>query len=341
MRILNALSGNVGIKSAMRRRTLSAKGALRRMIGGSNEDVATYERMRSDNNDSGSLYTAGEFWAHHNRRHADAIWGGGLDKLRNEFFNRTFSGPEPESRQVYKALLFLYLKHVQAIDTEGFLDNNEDPEIGGTSDQELIDGRRLSLDFLQSVEEMCLIKKAWKDSGREGEPKIIVELGGGYGRLAYVCKKMLPECTYIMLDLPEALTCAQSWLARVLPQEVVPYSTKIKDEDLQSGKVMLFLPHMIENIPTKSIDAFINIYSFAEMPKESINNYFHHLDRITDGVFFTKQRKYEKNTLDDVEISKDNYPIPEHWKQLTYSTSSLYDQFFQESYNTSHNNIKY
>jgi putative sugar O-methyltransferase len=338
---LRAIQGNPGIRASLRRRSLILKGRIRRLLGhgACKEHVDVYSRMQQENDRSGTLYTAGDFWKRHNRRHADAIWGGGLQNLRNEYFNRTFSGPEPESRQVYRSLLFLYYKLVKQIDKDGFLNEHQDPEIGGTSDQEIIFGRAVSLDFLQSIEEAYAIRDAWRATGRDGDPSVIVELGAGYGRLAYVCKKMMPASSYLIFDLPEALTCAQSWLSRVLGEHVLSYQqtetvAKIDRGFLSAGKVAFFLPHRIETIEDNSVDAFVNIYSFAEMPPASIENYFRHLDRITEGVFFTKQRKVEINAYDGVKISEQNYPIPKHWRKLNSSTATLYDSFFQASYAT-------
>ena len=339
--LVRAVASNPGLRSALRRRELLVKGRINRLLGqsASKEDVRAYESMRQENKTSGELYTAGEFWERLNRQHANAIWGGGLDSLRNEYFNRTFSGPEPESRQVYRALLFLYYKHVKQLDVDGFLDAHEDPPIGGTADQETLLGRTYSLDFLQSVEEAYRIRNSWAQAGRNGSPRVIVELGAGYGRLAHVCRRMLPDCTYVILDLPEALICSQSWLSRVLEANVVPYETTRRYERLgrgflEGGKVLLFLPHVIESLENDAVDAFVNIYSFAEMPPKAIANYFHHLDRITNGVLYTKQRQDEINVYDGARVSEQSYPIPQHWRRLFRSVSTLYESFFEASYAT-------
>jgi putative sugar O-methyltransferase len=169
---------------------------------------------------------------------------------------------------------------------------------------------------------------------------VIAELGAGYGRLAYVMRKMLPTCTYAILDLPEALICAQSWLGRALGGGVVDYGTsravaQLGRADFEAeGRVFLLLPHQIEMIGSDAVDAFVNIYSFAEMPPASIANYFRHLDRITDGVLYSKQRIVERNVLDSVQITEETYPIPPHWRRLSRLTSTLYDSFFEAAYAT-------
>jgi putative sugar O-methyltransferase len=338
---LRVVAGNPELRGALRRRELLIKGRLNRLLGRgvSKDDVRVYERMKEENRSSGELYVAGRFWERLNRQHANAIWGGGLANLRNEYFNRTFSGPEPGSRQVYRALLFLYYKHVRQLDVDGFLETNEDPAVGGTFDQETLFGRRCSLDFLQSVEEAYRIRDSWVKAGRVGAPRVIVELGAGYGRLAYVCRKLMPDCSYVILDLPEALICAQSWLRRVLGTDIVPYestraATQLGREQLAGGKVFFLLPHKIEQLKQDCADVFVNIYSFAEMPPPAIANYFRHLDRITDGIFYTKQRQFELNEFDGVSVSEESYPVPARWRLLFRSASTLYEHFFEAAYST-------
>src|SRR5262249_914923 len=157
-------------------------------------------------------YQAGKFWDAINKDFANLIWAGGLKRVRNEYFNRRFAGPDPRSRSVYGALLRLYYKQIQQLDSEDLLSRLMEPSEGGDSDQEEVEDRQLSLDFLQSIEEFYRVREAWKLHGRTDEPQLILELGAGYGRLAYVFRKALPKCTYVVVDLPEALTCSSYWL---------------------------------------------------------------------------------------------------------------------------------
>ena len=333
------------IRKRLNHRLLILQGKLNRLLGtdGFSEDVSTYKLMLQDNVNTSNIYQAGKFWARLNRYHNDIIYGGGLVHLRNQYFNRTFAGPEPESRQVYRALLFLYYKKLIEFDTEGFLKKESEPLVGGSEDQEIFDDHAVSLDFLQSVEEAYLVRKAWDMAGNTRHPRVIVELGAGYGRLAYVCRKMMPNCTYVILDLPEALTCSASWLSRVLHTDVVPYakSRTCKDfsrEKLLSEKVWILGAHQIEALAEGCADAFVNIYSFAEMPTGSINNYFTHIDKITRGVFYSKQRKLEHNIQDGTSIGKNDYPVKNHWRMLFNQTTTLYENFFESAYalNTYH-----
>ncbi len=238
---------------------------------------------------------------------------------------------------MYRSLLYMCYKALEELDVDGFLKTESEPSIGGSSDQEIFEGRAVSLDFLQSVEEAYLLRQAWAMAGKSGHPRLIVELGAGYGRLAYVCRKMMPECTYVILDLPEALICSSSWLSRVLPGEVVTYSNSrvlnnFSRDKLLSEKVWTLGAHQIEMIKDSAVDVFVNIYSFAEMPMECINNYFSHLDFITNGVFYSKQRILVHNIHDGITVGRDDYPVREHWRLLFSKTSTLYDDAFECAY---------
>ncbi len=175
------------------------KGRLRRTLnlGGNSAEMAVYAQMREDNLRAAEIYGPGRFWGEINDTFADFVWAGALENLRTEYFNRRFAGPEPGSRQVWRALLWVYYQKLQEIDRDGFLASASDPREGGDGDQDLIDGRPMSLDFLQSVEEVYRLREAWALAGRTGLPQLIVELGAGYGRLANVCRRMLPDCTYL------------------------------------------------------------------------------------------------------------------------------------------------
>jgi len=333
----------MGVRSVISRRFNMdipiLKGRLRRLVRSRQfaDDVTNYELMYQDNLNSPSVYQAGKFWARLNRYHRDLIYGGGLDNLRNQYFNRIFAGPEPESRQVYRSLLYIYYKALKELDVDGFLETESEPSIGGSLDQEIFEGHAVSLDFLQSVEEAYLLRQAWAMAGKKGHPRLIVELGAGYGRLAYVCRKMMPECTYVILDLPEALTCSTSYLSRALPGEVVSYSNSrvcnnFSREKLLGKKVWTLGSHQIEMISGSAIDAFVSIYSFDEMPWSAITNYVSHLDRITKGVFYSKQKILEQNIYDDIKVGRNDYPVREHWRLLFSKTSTLYDNFFEYAY---------
>lgn len=325
------------IRAAIMRRSLRMKGRVRRILraGPDSDTLTEYDLMTSQNAAATVVYRAGRFWSDINADFRDLIWAGALRNLRNEYFNRRFSGPDPCSWQVYGSLLWIYRNRLLEMDAE-FVSGMSDPAAGGTADQLLIDGRPISLDLLQSIEEGLTIRAALRQIGADQGPKIIVELGAGYGRLANVCRHLWPDCTYVILDLPEALICSQTWLNQVFPGDVVNYS-KSRDAELNrsrllSRRIWCLGPNDIERIPDGACDVFANIYSFAEMPAEAIRNYYEQLQRITKGVFYTKQRRREDNLADAVVVAEGSYPKLDNARELMRRTSTLYEGMFEAAY---------
>jgi putative sugar O-methyltransferase len=300
--------------------------------------LRTFDLMRSDNQGAPAAYRAGKFWSTINRTLEDLVYQGAIPKLRDGYFNRCFAGPEPESRQVYHALLWLYYKHLVTRD-ERFVRLVTETPVGGVRDHELIDGRAYSLDLLQSMDEALTIRDAWKTAGRSGAPRVIVELGAGYGRLGYACLHLFPESTYVALDLPEALLCSSYWLGNVFPGEAVPYGESrtlrcLSRRDLEMRRVWTLGAHQIEGLAAGCTDVFVNVYSFAEMPHGSIANYFRHIERITNGIVYLKQRRTEHNQADGVCVTEASYPVPPGWRQIFRRPSTLYEDFFEAGFCT-------
>jgi putative sugar O-methyltransferase len=330
------------IVKALRWRWLIARGRFRQATrsGAKDPTLAVYEQMRRDNEQARPMYQAGKMWGEINRQFSTLIYADTLSNVRQEYMNRRFAGPEPCSRVVYQSLLWMFYNKLLESDVDGFLKSESEPTAGGTYDQEIIDGRPMSLDFLQSVEEAFRLRDAWRAAGHKGVPELIVELGAGYGRLAYVARRMFPKSTYVILDLPEALICASAWLDRVLPGQVVPYATSRSIERfsrsvLLAKQVWTLGAHQIEQIDAGAVDAFVNVFSLSEMPRAAIDNYFSQVGRITSGIFFFKQRHFERNADDNVDISAESYPVSPNWYQVFHRpVTTLYQRYFESIYAT-------
>jgi hypothetical protein len=307
-----------------------------------------YVKMRDQNSSFGDLYKEGKFWARINENIREILQSPEMKNFRSSPINRKFAGPDPANRQVYRALLNLYYKEIEKIDSIGFLKEHCEPAFGGEHDQELYpfphgsllypfkERRPMSLDFLQSTEEaLTIVNTFQKKYGRL--PEVIVELGGGYGRLGYVLRKMLPECTYVDIDLPEALVCCHYYLSNVLPGDVVDHDvssreTTLSRQRLKQGKVWTLGSQEIEKIGDQAADVFVNIYSFAEMPKEVIDNYLGHAIRTTRGLIYIKQRKLENNKFDGVQVLQTDYTALDSWTKTVHRDSTLYPDFFEAMY---------
>src|SRR5262249_41066884 len=132
-------------------------------------------------------------------------------------------------------------------------------------------------------------------------------------------------------------TCSSYWLTRVLGDDVVPYAesrrqTSFSREQLLSRPVWTLGTHQIEQIASKAVDAFINIFSFQEMPLKIIENYFSQADRLVKGVVYIKQRTIENNTVDKERITEASYPVRSSWSTHFRRPILLYAKHFEAAF---------
>jgi len=99
----------------------------------------------------------------------------------------------------------------------------------------------------------------------------VLEMGAGYGAMAYLFKKALPHINYILLDIPEALYFSMIYLG------------------IASKEVFEFVPnYLVKSLLSRKIDLIININSVSELPKEHMDFYLPLLSKMIgrEGLFF-------------------------------------------------------
>ncbi len=198
--------------------------------------------------------------------------------------------------------------------------------------------KTFSQDLLNSIIEAYSILEALESLNKD--PKTILEIGGGYGRNEYVLKNIYPKAKIIMVDIVPGIVIAQWYIRKVFPNKNIlqirdfQSFSQIRDAFNTSDFIFL-LPHQIELLPKKSIDLFININSFQEMTLEQIKIYFSQINRLTNGVFYTKQWKEQYNEIDKIKINEYDYPIHKMWKELFHRDARVQSKFFEAAYQIS------
>jgi hypothetical protein len=121
----------------------------------------------------------------------------------------------------------------------------------------------------------------------------VLEIGGGFGGLAYHLLKINGDVRYIDVDLPEML---------ILPK--VYLLSNFKDRDIK------FIQNSnISSIPDKSIDVVVNCHSLSEMNKKTIDWYCYHIQRICKGYFYSVNNRTHFDAGNHIEISYTNFPL--------------------------------
>ena len=191
---------------------------------------------------------------------------------------------------------------------------------------------RLTEDLCHSVEERASILEGLGDRSMRS----VLELGAGYGRLAYVLLRTHRDVRYTIVDIPPALYVSQRYLTDVLPERRVfrfrPFAGYAAVADEMAAADLVFLePQQLELLPDHSFDLGITISTLHEMRPEQIAQYLHQLDRLCDSVY-TKQWRRFHNRRDRVVISALDYPIPERWRAVFHRSPIFPRTFFEALY---------
>ena len=104
-----------------------------------------------------------------------------------------------------------------------------------------------------------------------------VEIGGGWGGFGHVFKQLIPNATYIIVDLPATLLFSSVYLSAIYPnKKIYLYSddTYAEVQDKLNEFDFVFLPcDKLNEFKFKKIDIAINMISFQEMTSSQVSNY--------------------------------------------------------------------
>jgi putative sugar O-methyltransferase len=199
-------------------------------------------------------------------------------------FNHNPSFPLNRSQQrelmIFTRMLW---KFTERIDSEHLLTFIDEP-VEGNPFRIFLNGKLISQDLANSVLEYYSICEHFKASATR--KNTICELGAGYGRNAYVFMRALPNCKYIVIDIPPALYVSQHYLTSVFGGKNIftfrPFDRfSDVEKEFNDADIAFLLPHQAEMLPEKGVDLFINISSLHEMMIDQIHAYFKLIEKLT------------------------------------------------------------
>jgi putative sugar O-methyltransferase len=236
---------------------------------------------------------------------------------------------------LYNLLTTLEWNYLKSLNLKFNLDNLIEPEIGNPPLIE-IDKKRISQDIINSAIEYDPITNSIESNNF---PKVVLELGAGYGRNAFIFLKLNPKIKYIIVDIPPALWVAQRYLSECFPDKKVfkfrefQNFSEVESEFHQSDLIFL-LSSQIGIIPNSQIDLCINISSFHEMRVEQIDYYFKVFEQLTkpNGYLYFKQWKIGHVLFENTTILEKDYPIPNSYKKIYSREARVQTNFFEALY---------
>ncbi len=144
----------------------------------------------------------------------------------------------------------------------------------------------------------------------------ILEIGGGYGALAAAFRKILPNCSYVICDLPESLIFSGLYLTLTetvrLPKVIAPADSRLAS---LSGSGVVLIPNYMFHLLVEqgiSFDLVINTLSMSEMSEMQVRQYSAGIAQFigTQGVFFEQNQDNRSIGLNYCkEIIRDYFPI--------------------------------
>lgn len=236
---------------------------------------------------------------------------------------------DPAAFEIYRLSVGLLWEYTLAGDETGILENASESPIGNPV-RISRNGRLMSSDLCHSVRER---NEILKQSGLHGNEALVVgELGAGNGRLAEIFGRTT-NYRYLIFDITPALYVSQWYVKNLFPAERVfefrPFDSYAEiEKELAASRFAFFTANQIELLPPNMVDVFININSLMEMTGEQISNFLVQIDRLTKGWLYLQQWFWWKNTLDDVEVTKDTFHPKGAWELAYESANEVYPDFF-------------
>jgi len=267
------------------------------------------------------------------RRPTPAVLRAKLDAplaLEPEVVGRLGEGFANKAYAVYLALLWEYVKRR---DRAGLLERLDEPLVGHPV-HITYRGHRVSEDLCNSTLELTAILEGLSAGER---PRTVVELGSGYGRLAWLVLTVLPDARYMLVDIPPALAVAEEYLTTLFSDRRTFGFRHFDAYDEVAGELdvaqLAFLtPNQLDLLPPQEADLFVNVSSLHEMRPEQIEHYFSAISTHCAGHSYSKQWTRSVNEPDGVIITHDDYPVPDRWDVIFDRTHPVQVEFFEALY---------
>ena len=132
-------------------------------------------------------------------------------------------------------------------------------------------GKIFTPDFLRTVNVLHEIKTYCKI---EKSRLHVVELGAGCGHLARTIRLFIPDCSYVILDIPETLSFSYMFLKLNFPGLKTVYITdeqQLKEIPIDEFDYIFVPTKFAEGVLGNKFDIFINTASLGEMKNDVIH----------------------------------------------------------------------
>ena len=162
----------------------------------------------------------------------------------------------------------------------------------------LDDGRKVSADIARFQRTVSTLSRrgVLRELAHAGSRPRIAEIGGGYGGLALHLSRILGDCQYVLIDLPETLVFSASYLVLHAPAKRLylydPEDT-IDSATLAGFDFVLLPDYRLDALGGFEFDLVINVASMQEMKVDQIERYLEFIRATCRGVFYSCNRDHQ------------------------------------------------
>lgn len=282
--------------------------------------------------------SSGKGWDHLDRIMREELEAEGVGDLENGALNRWFAGAPVGSPAYYRLCCFFLYQKVVALDRWGVIPSLREKGVTHKSQPRIVefDGANYNSDYLQSL--FQILRVAERDEGILSEPRVVMDIGGGWGRIGNALWHINPTAAYVHIDIPITSVVAQHYLPTIADAPAYRYSDyrdkkAILRADMIDRPGFHFLgSHQIEAIEPNFADVVYNIASFGEMSNDTVEFYFRQIGRICNGLFYMQQINFPNEKRGFITDGPDYYPFPSSWEKLYVRNSEMKYQYFESLY---------
>ena len=118
-------------------------------------------------------------------------------------------------------------------------------------------------------------------------PATVVEIGGGYGGMAYYLLRDRPRTTYIDFDVPESCALTAYYMLKSFPElNVLLYGEAENVNDAISHANVVLLPvSELAKMPTGSADLVFSSHAMSDLSTAAMDSYMNDIARVSRGHF--------------------------------------------------------
>jgi putative sugar O-methyltransferase len=171
---------------------------------------------------------------------------------------------------------------------------------------------------------------------RRNDHRTVVELGGGYGGMAYYLCRDNQKMTYIDFDLPENVALASYYLLCAFPEKrtLLYGEAKLTPSAIAAYDIIVMPGFEIAKVQDRSVDMIFNSYSLAEMSQATILAYIEEFTRIARGYFLhVNHNKRSEVVADDFGIDPAQfnllYKVPALWNAGRDAAMDEYEYLYK------------